>query len=88
MGVSIYVNGECITPGWRSMMYQLLLDEFGSGSPALYEEDIPYLEKLRDNQYKGEKDPPFDWSQDIANSFNKIIDAIKDKGYAAVQSRH
>ena len=86
MGVSISLNGRDITPGWRSMMYQLILDEFGTGSPYLDKSDIPSLERLRDEQRRGSEDPPFDYSEEIAGCFNVIIEAIEKTGTAAIRS--
>jgi hypothetical protein len=81
MGVSIIMNGRTnVTPGWRSMMHSLILDEFGSSCVRLYRDDIPALERLRDTQMRGRNDPPFDWSRDIEASFNKIIGNIKKRG--------
>ena len=81
MSVSIIMNGRTnITPGWRSMMHSLLLDEFGRSCFRVYPDDIPALERLRDTQMKGRKEPPFDWSRGIETAFDKIIANIKKRG--------
>jgi hypothetical protein len=80
------MNGKDITPGWRSMMHGLLLDGFGTGSPYLTKQDIPTLIQLRDKQLKGFKPAPFDWSQEIADTFDKIIARLKKRGSATIES--
>lgn len=88
MGVSIIMQiGRKeidITPGWRSMMHTLLLREHLLG--MLSAADIPALEKLAKEQFKGEQEPPFDWSQDIHNTFQKIIDAINKHGSVIIET--
>lgn len=80
MGVSIRIGKEDITPGWRSMMHGLLLDNFQCintrmGTTVFYftKDDIRALDVIAMNQYRGEKEPPFDYSKDIYDSFQKII---------------
>lgn len=84
MGVSIILDGKNISPGWRSKMHGLLIEGFGSGTVRLDTTDIEELERLRDNQRKGEDPPPFDWAQDIADAFDKIIARIREKGVVHV----
>lgn len=90
MGVSIYMNGKNITPGWRSMLYQMLLDNFGTGSPLLGKSDISKLTELRDKQYLGSEhpseQPPFNYSPEIAEKFGMIIARIKKRGSAQIES--
>lgn len=94
MGVSIILvgprGGETnITPGWRSMMYSLMLDRFCTGGDFLFHKaDIPDLRDLADNQRKGIEDPPFDYSDDIKESFEKIIAAVEKHGRAVVECSH
>ena len=86
MGVSILMNGKDITPGWRSMMHGLLLDGFGTGSPYLTRSDIPALIELRDKQRREVEEGPFAWSQEIADTFDRIIARIRKRGSATVTS--
>lgn len=91
MGVSISMNGKDITPGWRSMLHQMLLDNFGAGSPLfLVSTDIPKLVEMRDKQHRGSNHPhdhpPFDWSHEIADAVDKIIALIKKRGSAQIES--
>jgi len=94
MGVSIILigprGGETnITPGWRSMMYGLMMDEFQTGGNFLFgKEDVPTLRRLATEQRKGEKEPPFDWAADIQESFNKIIANIEKYDRALVECYH
>lgn len=94
MGVSIFLKGKSITPGWRSMMFDLLYENFQSVVPAdgerrflLFKSDLPQLRAVKKKQRKGDKEPPFDWSDDIADSFDKIISEIKKNGEAQVDCR-
>jgi len=90
MGVSIMLGKKNITPGWRSMMYSLMTDNFGcihnqEGAHFLFMDfDIPTLMHIAKKQYKGEKDKPFDYAKDIEESFNKIIKVVQRKGEARV----
>lgn len=91
MGVLITLVGPRgglvdITPGWRSKMYGLLSGEFGnSGDFLFHTRDVPQLQHLADNQCKGESEPPFDWVQDIHDSFMKIITQIEKHDRAVVE---
>lgn len=87
MGVSILLNGKDITPGWRSMMHGLIREEFGTSDLILSPSDLTALERLRNTQCKETKEPPFDWSQDIAEAFDKIIGRIKKRGSATIRCR-
>jgi len=90
MGVSIMLGKKNITPGWRSMMYQLMIDNFGcihtqNGAEFIFVDyNIPTLMHIAKKQYKGEKEKPFDYAEDIEKSFNKIIKTIQKKGEARV----
>lgn len=86
MGVSIeYISAkgirEDVTPGFRSMMASLLESYRGR---KLYADDIPGLEEIAENQYRGEREDGFDWSQDIHDNIHKIIAAIKRDGWVIV----
>lgn len=89
MGVSLFwtthkSNKEHpLTVGWRSMMYQMLLDNGLLGS--LSDRHIPTLEDVAARQMKGVNDPPFDHADDIAEAFQQIIKAIKKHGSINVQ---
>lgn len=94
MGVSIILigprGGETdITPGWRSMMYGLMMDEFETGGNFWFiHEDLPRLHKIAEQQRKGEREPPFDWADDIKASFDKIIAAVEKYGKVLVECSH
>lgn len=83
MGVSIgwqTVIGRThwITPGWRSMMHQLLIDNDLYGD--LDRRDIPLLLKVGREQRKGIAEPPFDYADDIRKAFQSIARAIRRHG--------
>ena len=91
MGVSITLETKRgkeidITPGWRSMMWSLLLDYGLVG--RLTDDDLTLLVQARDNQRTGERNSPFSWSQDIADSFDQIIAAIKRDGSCVIFGVH
>lgn len=92
MGVRIEVwrTGEKkavdVTPGWRSAMWSLLLDNGLTG--RLDRNDIPDLIEVRNAQRKGVERAPFDWSQDIADSFDKITDILNKDGTCVVTGTH
>jgi len=94
MGVSISIGKKDITPGWRSMMYQLLLDNFGyiqtgySVEFILMDYDVPTLKHIKKHQYKDIKEKPFDYATDIEQSFDEIIKIIEKKGEARITCRH
>jgi hypothetical protein len=73
-----------ITPGWRSMMHGLLYDEGLIGLVTC--EDVPVLRRLAKDQLKGEREPPFDWAQDIADNINAIADAVEKHGHVIVEA--
>lgn len=73
-----------INVGWRSMLYNLLLDAGMIG--ILDAGDIETLRKIAETQCKGTKDPPFDWSQDIADAIGKLIQAIQKSGDVSVRA--
>lgn len=87
MGVSIgwqpvEPKTRWVTPGWRSMMHQLLLDNNLYGQ--LDKSDIPLLLKLGREQMKGIKDPPFDYSDSIHAAFKALARAIRKHGSIVV----
>ena len=87
MGVNISIrtkrNAEIdLNPGWRSMMEVLLRENNLIGE--VNKSDIPRLREIRDTQMKGERDPPFDWAQSIADSFDKIIEIVGRDGFCTV----
>jgi len=89
VGVSLemLVNGRkpvILNPGWRSMMHGLLLDAGLLG--AVMREDIPTLRELAATQKKGVNEPPFDWSQDIADAFETIITAVEKHGHVVIEA--
>ncbi len=89
MGVSILLRTPKgkeidVTPGWRSMMYGLL-NERGLANCDLDETDIPALQEAANQQEKGRRDPPFDYASDIADSFQKIINAIREHGWVTIR---
>ena len=57
------------------MMHQLLLDNGLYGT--LGKDHIPLLQTVGERQMKGEKDPPFDYAQDIEDAFQSLIAAIR-----------
>lgn len=70
--------------GWRSMLYGLLLDAGMIG--ILDEGDVEKLREIAENQCKESKEPPFDWSQDIADALGKLIEAIQKHGDVSVRA--
>lgn len=74
-----------ITPGWRSMMHQLLLDNNLYG--LLDKNDIPLLLKIGKEQCKGTRDPPFDYAEDIHAAFRTLVRAIRRHGSVVVVHR-
>lgn len=87
MGVSIgYQPVEprtyWITPGWRSKMHGLLLDNGLYGQ--LGKSDIPTLRRVGHDQRKGVEPPPFDYSDDIRAAFDKLVRAIRKHGQIVV----
>lgn len=90
MGVSIMLgrghHWTNISPGWRSMMVSLMQDTFGAHNPLYFtERNIPTLQMLAERQRKGHREPPFDWSDEIEDSFNDIIREIRREGDAIVR---
>lgn len=89
MGVSMEwkpANGRkwrYLNVGWRSMLYNLLLDAGMLG--GLTESDIEPLQDIAATQRKGVADPPFDWSQDIADAIGEIIAGIRKHGNVEVR---
>jgi hypothetical protein len=86
MGVTIeYISakGETVnvTPGLRSMMASLLEGHRGR---KLYPVDIESLESIAKDQYRGEREEGFDWSQEIYHAIHTIIAAIKRDGWVIV----
>lgn len=86
MGVTIeYISAKGktvnVTPGFRSMMASLLE---GYRGRKLFPDDIEGLEAIAENQYRGEREEGFDWSQDIHDNIHSIIDAIKKDGWVIV----
>lgn len=81
MGVSIYYETPRgkrvdITPGWRSMMWSLLLDNGLTGS--LTYTDIESVMRVATEQNRGgEEKPPFDWCLEIAAKMYELIEAIR-----------
>jgi hypothetical protein len=73
-----------VTPGWRSMMYGLLDDEGLIG--YIDTADIPALKKLAETQRKGEREPPFDWAQDIHDELMKIVAAVEKHGTVLIEA--
>lgn len=86
MGCSIMLDEkENITPGWRSMMRSLIADSFGPQTIYRFDpSDVQELKRLGEEQYKGVKDPPFDWAEDIRDSFETIVARVEKKGSAIV----
>jgi hypothetical protein len=87
MGVSIgwqpiEPTTRWITPGWRSMMHQLLLDNNLYGQ--LDKSDIPTLLEVGRKQMRGVKDPPFDHADDIQKAFQSLVRAIRKHGSIVV----
>lgn len=73
--------------GWGSMFASLLRDYIGEpkytlGGGAYYLDsgDVEGLKTLARKQRKGSKEPPFDWSDDIKSSTDKIIAQIEKDG--------
>lgn len=87
MGVSIgwqpvEAKTRWITPGWRSMMHELLLNHCLYGT--LGKKDIPTLLKLGRTQERGNKEPPFDYSEEIHSAFKELARAIRKHGAIVV----
>lgn len=72
-----------INVGWRSMLYNLLLDAGLLGD--LDAGDIEPLQEIATNQRKNIAVPPFDWSQDIHDEIGKLIVAIQRHGGVSVR---
>lgn len=64
-----------INVGWRSMLYNLLLDRGLLG--GLDAGDVEALQEVAITQNKGVRAPPFDWSQDIHDAIMGIVKAIE-----------
>lgn len=52
---------------------------------AFDESHVPALEARKERQRKDERAPPFDQSEEWAQCFEKIIEAIKRDGHAVVE---
>jgi hypothetical protein len=86
MGCSILVYTKDdeeinVTPGLRSMMHSILIDRCLEG--GLNASDIPELRKAAEKQER-DRDREFGWSQDVYDSFQKIIEIIERDGSCAV----
>lgn len=87
MGVSIgwqrtEPRTNWLTPGWRSMMHELLMDNGMYG--VLYPSHAPLLREVGDKQMKGLRDPPFDYSDDIKACFEELATALEKHGEIVV----
>lgn len=87
MGVSIGYQVDksrttWITPGWRSMMHGLLLENGLYG--ILSREDIPTLLKIGREQCRGNREPPFDYADDTHDAFKSLVRAIRKHGAVTV----
>ncbi len=51
---------------------------------CIFKKDLPALRRIKKYQHKGTKEPPFDWADDIAKAFDKIICQVQKKGEAQV----
>ena len=72
-----------IDVGWRSMMNELLGSR-GLVGRKLYGNDIETLSELGETQFKGEREEPFDWAEDIAIAFAEIAEAIRSEGHVVI----
>lgn len=82
-------NGEMsglhdLEVGWRSMFRELLDDHCLLGINT--EADIPALERLAVDQHKGQRQPPFDWCEDIHAACHILISEIKQHGAIQVEA--
>ena len=93
MGCSIILIGPRggqtnITPGWRTKMHGIITREFGrlvASGIHFTRDDSPKLRQAAMQQCKGESPPPFDWSEEIYDSFHKIIGQVEKHGGATVE---
>ena len=82
----------CISPGWRSAAYNMLRnvrEPIAPDDDAVFifgPADVDALRLQRDTQRKGECEPPFDWADDIAAMFDKIIAEIEKRGRVEVMA--
>lgn len=91
MGVTIYyetTRGKRvdITPGWRSMLWKMLIDNGLTGCVGL--EDVPVIKELAKKQNRGDADPPFDWSLEIAGKLYLLAEAIQKHKTVTVKGEY